>query len=1319
MANKEFSNNAILINQLYFNLSNYEGNISLIEDQQKFRGELLEIMNIRDMYEGKDIKKYGYFKFHYHKLNSIYFKKINNNDRSCQENTIAMNFISYEDASGLIEEEIEEPVLEESVQFDVEPDELTDELNEIIELIKLPDFKESFDGYLKLNPHNICNYIKCHSLNIFLNKILDESVMQSSEEMIENEIINKFEYLRDYINKLHKVKRKYFMEKIASYDEIQFQKAFFSCNLTSNEIDSSFRKFSIFFHPDKNKNLPYQDQDLCEKIFARLYETKEKLQKKMLKTSSSFDDFYKDAEEHFKFGLEYFYASKKEFSKLRFLQKENISSFDSITLKNISKRTFKKAYENFKSACTIADESVQYARMLECRINMAASLFMGNFLLESQLIASAAVKLTENNLFKSNFNIDQKNKALRVFEIVKLKQIDEIIGFINEYENINNSSNNSLETLKNLAEYIRLNSNIVDLEAQKEEENTKIYSNNFKKIKSIAALVPAGILAVGGVSFGLDIYGATAGMALVTTSLKVATISLSLLTSGFAILPAVFISIGLIKTHRMLKSAKENLKIRQNLDKIMEEMQIAYRNNDFKQFLIILSKKYDEKCSLININFDVPNQIEIPIHTHNMKKILFNYGFRPEAIAYLFLLLFEALMAYPDWNDFYQINISKTMILAKCEELLNAILLDPPENDKENINLEKEAMKLDKKLDQLRRNFLFESWSSNKINRFETFLSTKGIIDDKLIKEGQITSFMSRLNEVRCIAAINKFLKNILNKQNEEITKQSLLCVQKLLNLEYKYVMDSHLRFEVLKDLIWLFTTNNELTDMIVKDTHNDKEVSNDPDNKRNIEFEEAVEKLEIKASTASPIEKIKYLLDIYSMYDKKLKENKDGQDLKISIDLNLGYARCCLSLAKYKLVLNFLNSKRKLLCNDYRFWLFGSIAHRKMNNNFDKANDFMTEAKRINYSNVIVQKEAKKLEKLKEFNAKNYVNLLDPLTQPLVPMDQDFIGTRRSNKTSYKILSIDGGGVRGIIPSIWLREIEIEMRKPISSLFNMITGTSTGAIIATALTIPKNRFKNTSSPYSAADIVKLYINESKSIFLESNLIDSFRSASYKESFRSEMFKKYFGDIHINKSLTDLVIPAICENDRTSTFKFSKVRHKQDDNKNFSYYDILMATTAAPTFFKPHYIPDFGDFMDGGLTCNNPSEIGFHEAMKVYGDESDFIKKISILSLGTGAFIPDSNFHKESFLPKYLFWGKHLKDYVMPPIEGDIDRRMSNLLNNKYHRWQVFTENEIPFDKCDDGSLITLIEIARQYIEDLREDDNNSFNKIIELLEDD
>ena len=1276
------------------------------EENIKIRDCLNKILECRDDYEGIDVTKHSFLKFHYHRLNSIFFKKLKNFVKSQQEEKISMNFAFYEHAlSSEINTENQENANEEE----------TRQVEKILASIEFPDFKQKYYEYINLNIQSIIDYIKHHDSNVILNRLADEVCAEFKEKIQENDgtydetdvFIANVEILRNYVNKIRIKVRKEFMDKLLEFDEREFEYFFFNIDLKPSEIDSYFRKFSLYFHPDKNKHLPHQDT--CGKLFSRLYDTKVSLQKRTFKDYSKYEDYITEAQKLFSFGLDYNYACNNEYLKLIHLSAANISNIEKNSLKILSRQYFKKAYENFKSACILADEGSQHQKMLECRINMASSLYLAELPFESQLAASTALKLIENQIYHSFFHQNDKIKVLNILEYIRLKKTSKIIDFLSpkssKHENYDESYEdvNSQELLTNFTAYIRLNSEVVKLEAEKREQKSAIFANDFKKTVNIAGLVPTATMAiVAGADVAVTGYATYTGLSAVA-GVAVKSFLPKLAIGALFFIPCVILYKGYKDSSQNLAEAYYHLNTRKRLDKIMREMQEFHANVDFKNFFLELSKKFDGKRSIISIDFKTKNQFEIEIK--NIKKILFEFGFRPEAIAYLFVLLFEGLVCFSNSSEFLAIDVSETTVLGKARELLNAVICNPSLNDKENINLEKEARNLDDKLYKLRRNYLFESSLFSKVrNNFNyllSFFTTNGIIDSELIKEGQVTSFISRLNEVKSIAAINKFIFTLFYEKNEALAKQSLSHVQEMLNLEYKYVTESHLRFEVLKDFIWLFTTNNELTNMVYKNTTQD---TRNMTNIQNCELKKAIE-LEAKASRDLPIQKIKCFLEIKSLYEKIGKDFPD--DMNLVRSAYIGYARSCLNLAKFKLVLKFLDDKKndQNLSRNFNFWLIGSIAHRKINNNYDKASQFMTEAKRIDFNNELVQREAKKLEKLKQFDTKSYISLLDTSVQPHVGIDDLFM-TRKTAKNSYKILSIDGGGVRGIIPAIWLCEIEKELKKPMASVFNMITGASTGAIIGAALTVPKNAFTKEPKPYSTADIVNSYMKQSRSVFLESK--DSLNFNMYSD-FRVKIFKDFFDNLELKESLVDIIIPAVCESD-LSTFKFSNF----DSKNKLSYYDALMATTSAPSYFKPHKISGYGEFLDVGLTCNNPTEIAYHEAIKYYGN--DLTNKISVLSLGTGSFIPDSNFHSESYLPKLLYRGRDLKEYVLPPIEGDIDDKMKSLLSYKYHRWQVFTDNEIALDDCEETSITNLVEFARQHIEDLRDDENNSFNKVIELL---
>jgi hypothetical protein len=93
---------------------------------------------------------------------------------------------------------------------------------------------------------------------------------------------------------------------------------------------------------------------------------------------------------------------------------------------------------------------------------------------------------------------------------------------------------------------------------------------------------------------------------------------------------------------------------------------------------------------------------------------------------------------------------------------------------------------------------------------------------------------------------------------------------------------------------------------------------------------------------------------------------------------------------------------------------------------------------------------------------------------------------TLEDQKTWCNILSIDGGGIRGIIPAVWLMELERQIKQPISSMFHVVAGTSTGAIIAAALC--SHYFaKPGNPPYQAYNLVKLYQTKGHEVFTKTN----------------------------------------------------------------------------------------------------------------------------------------------------------------------------------------------------------------------------------------
>ncbi|EFV74076.1 CBASS cGAMP-activated phospholipase [Cytobacillus sp. FSL W8-0315] len=218
-------------------------------------------------------------------------------------------------------------------------------------------------------------------------------------------------------------------------------------------------------------------------------------------------------------------------------------------------------------------------------------------------------------------------------------------------------------------------------------------------------------------------------------------------------------------------------------------------------------------------------------------------------------------------------------------------------------------------------------------------------------------------------------------------------------------------------------------------------------------------------------------------------------------------------------------------------------------------------------------------------------------------------IPTKHENE--LRILSIDGGGMKGVLPVVYLRRIEQQLGEPIYKYFDLITGTSTGGIIALGLT----------AGLSASEISDLYIKEGKRIFFKNKFSNSFLSAKYTNKQLLSLLKETFGDIKIEDALTMLCIPSI-EHHKAEP-KVYKTPHHRDyilDGKRYMW-EVALATSAAPTFFPAAEIGEGECKIDGGLWANNPSLVGITEGQKLGFP----LNQIKVFSLGTGDSIYNVN----------------------------------------------------------------------------------------------
>ncbi len=237
--------------------------------------------------------------------------------------------------------------------------------------------------------------------------------------------------------------------------------------------------------------------------------------------------------------------------------------------------------------------------------------------------------------------------------------------------------------------------------------------------------------------------------------------------------------------------------------------------------------------------------------------------------------------------------------------------------------------------------------------------------------------------------------------------------------------------------------------------------------------------------------------------------------------------------------------------------------------------------------------------------------------------------------KKFKRILSLDGGGIRGIIPGRILcvleKKLQDRTQNPearISDFFDMIAGTSTGGILACICMIPDEKNKN-KSKFSAEEILNIYLKDGSEIFHTpffqkiKNLGGIF-DEKYPAKNLEKILKNYMGDVKLSQLLKPSLITSYDMTRRKPIF-FRQQKAKKDKSKDFRIRDIARATAAAPTYFELAHIRSISGEMysliDGGLVANNPALCAYAEAREIFSIKEK--KKITasdmvIFSIGTG-----------------------------------------------------------------------------------------------------
>ncbi|MDF5716596.1 MAG: patatin-like phospholipase family protein [Rhizonema sp. NSF051] len=328
-----------------------------------------------------------------------------------------------------------------------------------------------------------------------------------------------------------------------------------------------------------------------------------------------------------------------------------------------------------------------------------------------------------------------------------------------------------------------------------------------------------------------------------------------------------------------------------------------------------------------------------------------------------------------------------------------------------------------------------------------------------------------------------------------------------------------------------------------------------------------------------------------------------------------------------------------------------------------------------------------------------------------------------KNPRETYRILSLDGGGIRGLITAVWLDRLEKELGKPIKDHFNLIAGTSTGSILACGISLG----------IPASQLVNIYKHRGEEIFPQ---LDSLRRTIkfikhlptqgldqqlYCDQGLKKVLQEEFQRAKIPEKYISKISPPENENAKGGDLFFKDIRYlngnelttlvtsydtlnrkavifdsREDNYNEIPMWEICKASSSAPMFFPAHIMemkngnaePYTIPLIDGGVIASNPTACAIAEGMKATKNLKltieDFvpIEDFVVVSLGTG----DSNRSisiKQAKNWGIYKWSYHITNVLFDGVSQAMDHIATSMLPREtYFRFQAKLEK----DSLDDVS---------------------------------
>lgn len=321
------------------------------------------------------------------------------------------------------------------------------------------------------------------------------------------------------------------------------------------------------------------------------------------------------------------------------------------------------------------------------------------------------------------------------------------------------------------------------------------------------------------------------------------------------------------------------------------------------------------------------------------------------------------------------------------------------------------------------------------------------------------------------------------------------------------------------------------------------------------------------------------------------------------------------------------------------------------------------------------------------------------------------------SGKKPYRILAIDGGGVRGLIPAIWLSKIEQELGKPLNNYFDLVVGTSTGSLLACAVA--------TGTPMKEA--AQIYIDRAAQVFPQSDgrfwqnakrfVTQRFAGPQYGAEGLQTTLKDVLGD----RNFGECKIPTMVTTYNLLNRKALMLKSWRTDHAALPMWEVCAASSSAPTFFPAHVmrvgVADL-PLVDGGVVAASPAASALTEAIRLDRDNGEprSLDDYVMVSLGTGVST------RHISIEEGLSWGPWdwaipLFDIVFDGNRQAVNYMCRNLLTpDNYIRLQVRLDAaSSDMDNSDPTNINALAAVAQNYM--VQDGGKQTIARVVEKLE--